>query len=88
MGMSLVGKSAYSRFNRNNTSSEPAVGSRFTQTTPSAPVWVVQTVMNVKTSQFPLVHLTSEKYPDLLKVVSLSTLYDVEEFLPATLSIE
>lgn len=83
MGMSLVGKSAQNRIDRDNNSSTPAIGSRFMQTTPNAPVWVVQTVMNVKTSQFPLVHLTSERYPDLLKVVSLSTLYDGEEFIPA-----
>lgn len=88
MGMSLVGKAINNRFVQRNISVLPEIGSRFMQTTPNTPVWVVQTVMNVKTSQFPLVHLTSERYPDLLKVVSLSALYDDEEFIPATVLIE
>lgn len=82
VSLSLVGKS-YANQANSPRSSTPAVGARFTQSSAHAPVWVVQSVMNVKSSQFPLVRLTSEKYPDLLKVVSLSALYDDEEFTPA-----
>lgn len=60
----------------------PEIGARYAQATSRASVWVVQTVVNVKSSQFPLVRMTSEKYPDLLKVVSLSALSDYEEFIP------
>ncbi len=82
VSLSLVGKSYTNQLNSVQTNT-PEVGARFTQSSTHAPVWVVQSVMNVKSSQFPLVRLTSERYPDLLKVVSLSALYDDEEFTPA-----
>lgn len=82
MSLSLVGKT-YEYHTRSLQSNTPEIGARFTQSSTHAPVWVVQSVMNVKSSQFPLVRLTSERYPDLLKVVSLSALYDDEEFTPA-----
>ena len=63
--------------------STPSVGDRYMQTTHGSPVWIVENVMNVTASRYPLVRLTSEKYPDLMKIVSVSALADQEEFTPA-----
>jgi len=61
----------------------PSVGDRYAQTTDGAPVWVVENILRVAASRYPLVKLTSEKYPDMLKIVSLSTLADHDEFTRA-----
>lgn len=75
------------RANDNATSSVenngPTIGDRYAQTTNGAPVWIVENVVKVSSSRYPLVRLTSEKYPDLMKIVSLSALADVEEFTRA-----
>lgn len=63
--------------------SAPSVGDRYAQTTQGAPVWIVENVLSVAASRYPLVKLTSEKYPDMLKIVSLSTLADHAEFTRA-----
>lgn len=63
--------------------SSPCVGDRYTQTTDGSPVWIVENVLSVAASRYPLVKLTSEKYPDMLKIVSLSTLADHAEFTRA-----
>lgn len=64
-------------------SAAPSVGDRYAQTTQGAPVWIVENILSVTASRYPLVRLTSEKYPDLLKIVSVSTLADHEEFTRA-----
>ncbi len=61
----------------------PSVGDRYAQTTQGAPVWIVENILSVTASRYPLVRLTSEKYPDLLKIVSVSTLADHDEFTRA-----
>ncbi len=60
----------------------PEVGERFAQVSDGGPVWVVENILNVSASSHPLVRLTRENHPDLLKIISLSTLSDTDEFLP------
>ena len=60
----------------------PEVGERFAQVSDGGPVWVVENILNVSASRYPLVRLTRENHPDLLKIISLSTLSDTDEFLP------
>lgn len=62
---------------------EPSVGDRYRQTKDGAPVWVVENILSVTASRYPLVRLTSEKYPDLMKIVSISALADHDEFTRA-----
>ncbi len=64
-------------FTENNT---PAVGDRYSQTARDGSVWVVQNVVSVASSRYPLVRLTRENHPDLMKIVSVSTLADQGEF--------
>lgn len=59
----------------------PSVGDRYAQSTSGAPVWVVENVMEVTSSRYPLVRLSRENHPDLLKIVSVSALADTEEFV-------
>ena len=61
----------------------PSIGDRYAQTTQGAPVWIVENVLSVTASRYPLVKLTNEKYPDMLKIVSISTLADHAEFTRA-----
>ena len=67
----------------NGTGPAPSVGDRYMQTKAGTPVWVVENVLSVTASRYPLVRLTSEKYPDLMKIVSISTLADHDEFTRA-----
>ena len=82
MTHSFGGGSSLSRDTPTNGEA-PSVGDRYAQTTQGAPVWIVENVLNVTASRYPLVRLTSEKYPDLLKIVSVSTLADHDEFTRA-----
>lgn len=61
-------------------SETPEVGTKYSQTTDERAVWVVETVLSVTASRFPLVRLTRENHPDLMKVVSVPALSDSEEF--------
>lgn len=74
-----VSPSRQSKYDR----TAPSVGDRYAQTTDGAPVWVVENILRVAASSHPLVKLTSEKHPDMLKIVSLSTLADHDEFTRA-----
>ncbi len=67
----------------NGTGQTPSVGDRYMQTKEGTPVWIVENVLSVTASRYPLVRLTSEKYPDLMKIVSISTLADHGEFTRA-----
>lgn len=59
----------------------PSVGDRYAQSTKGTPVWVVENVMQVASSRYPLVRLSRENHPDLMKIVSVSALADTEEFV-------
>lgn len=59
----------------------PEVGDRYAHATDARAVWVVETVLSVTASRYPLVRLTRDGYPDLTKVVSLAALTDCDEFL-------
>lgn len=61
----------------------PTIGDRYAQTVHGSPVWVVENVLSVASSRYPLVRLTRENYPDLMKIVSVSTLADQQEFTRA-----
>lgn len=61
----------------------PEVGDKYAQAAHGAPVWIVENVLNVTASRYPLVRLTRENHPDLMKIVSLSTLADKQEFTRA-----
>lgn len=61
----------------------PNVGDRFAQSTNTTSVWVVENVLKVAASSYPLVRLSRENHPDILKVVSLSALADQREFTRA-----
>ena len=63
-------------------STPPKIGARFAQVTDGGPVWVVENVLSVSASRYPLVRLSRENHPDLLKIISLSTLSDEDEFQP------
>lgn len=64
-------------------SAKPEVGDRYAQTAHGSPVWVVENVVNVAASRYPLVRLTRENHPDLQKIVSLAALADRQEFTRA-----
>ena len=59
----------------------PEVGDRYAQSTQGSPVWVVENVMEVASSTYPLVRLSRENHPDLMKIVSVSALADTQEFI-------
>lgn len=61
----------------------PEIGDKYAQAAQGAPVWIVENVLSVTASQYPLVRLTRENHPDLMKIVSLSTLADKQEFIRA-----
>ena len=63
-----------------NSSSPPEIGARFAQLTDGGPVWVVENILNVSGSRHPLVRLSRENHPDLMKIISLTTLSDKDEF--------
>lgn len=63
------------------SSETPSVGDRYAQSTSGTPVWIVENVMQVTASRYPLVRLSRENHPDLMKIVSVSALADTEEFV-------
>lgn len=63
-------------------STPPEIGARFAQVSDGGPVWVVENILNVSASRYPLVRLSRENHPDLMKIISLSTLSDKDEFQP------
>lgn len=65
------------------TGKTPEIGDKYAQTAHGAPVWIVENILSVTASQYPLVRLTRENHPDLMKIVSLSTLADKQEFIRA-----
>lgn len=79
VGRTLVGRGGSGRSYADGMPS-PEVGDRFEQVAAGMPVWIVQSVVAVKSSRIPLVHLTSEKYPHMMKIVSLPALVDAHEF--------
>jgi hypothetical protein len=79
-----IGRTLVGRGNSGQSYSDgmpsPEVGDRFEQVASGTPVWIVHSVVAVKSSRIPLVHLTSEKYPHMMKIVSLPALADAHEF--------
>ncbi len=61
----------------------PNIGDRFAHSTNTTSVWVVENVLRVAASSYPLVRLSRENHPDIMKVVSLSALADHREFTRA-----
>ena len=60
-----------------------SVGDKYAQTDDALSVWTVERISQVQMSKFPLVSLSRENYPDLIKTVSLAVLADGEDFRPA-----
>ncbi len=60
-----------------------AVGDKYAQTDDEFSVWTVERISQVQMSRFPLVSLSRENHPDLIKTVSLAALADGEDFRPA-----
>ncbi|UTW57521.1 hypothetical protein KFE96_11790 [Kordiimonas sp. SCSIO 12603] len=59
------------------------VGDRYLETEGGVSVWVVKRISDVDMSEFPLISLTREDYPELTKTVSLSVLREKEGFVKA-----
>ncbi|UTW54093.1 hypothetical protein [Kordiimonas sp. SCSIO 12610] len=66
--------------NHTNDAKSISVGDRFRPTTSEIPIWIVDKVTNVKSSNFPLVSLKREDQPHMIKVLSSNILEDREEF--------
>lgn len=66
-----------------NSPENVSVGDRYKQTDDALSVWTVQRISQVQMSRFPLVSLSRENHPDLIKTVSLAALSDGEDFRPA-----
>lgn len=60
-----------------------SVGDKYAQTDDALSVWTVERISQVQMSKFPLVSLSRENHPDLIKTVSLAALADGEDFRPA-----
>ncbi|MEX0298578.1 MAG: hypothetical protein AB3N28_05880 [Kordiimonas sp.] len=60
-----------------------AVGDKYAQTDDELSVWTVERISEVQMSRFPLVSLSRENHPHLVKTVSLAALADGEDFRPA-----
>lgn len=60
-----------------------AVGDRYEQLDDTPSVWTVQRISKVEMSNFPLISLSREDHPDLIKTVSLAALKDGDDFRPA-----
>lgn len=60
-----------------------AIGDRFEQLDDNLSVWTVERISQVQMSSFPLISLSREDHPDLVKTVSLAVLEDGEDFRPA-----
>jgi len=60
-----------------------SIGDRFAQTDDGISVWTVERISQVQMSSFPLISLSRENHPDLIKTVSLVVLQDGQDFTPA-----
>ncbi len=56
------------------------VGDRFTDTDKAVSVWIVDRISDVGMSEYPLISLSCEGYPELTKTVSISVLQEQESF--------
>ncbi len=59
-----------------------AVGDRFEAVNQKLPVWIVERISTVASSQFPLISIRCETKPDLQKIVSQAVLEDGIAFKP------